>query len=150
MSNFDPANYAPLKTELTTDPKGLGLVAMTGLQAAAKLNLIGASGEFEAVGTQSVIDAWRVANAIDLGEYSAAGIAANQRSWLAMIMSAGKVDVSNATVRANFGAMFTLATSPTTRAALLALTKRSVSRIEALFGDGIYVDEADVIRARSS
>lgn len=146
-SNFNIANQAALKSELLGDPKGLGLVALGAAAAADKLNLVGASNEFEAVGTQTVLDSWRICNAIDPAEYAGPSVTAVQRQWLSMLLEGGKVDVSSANIRSGFQLMF--AAGPT-RTAMLALTKRSISRAEALFGLGISVDEADVIRARAS
>lgn len=143
MAEFDPANYAALKTELTTDPKGLGLAAMTDAAAAAKLNQVGASAETLPV--TAPIDAYLVVNATIPADYAA--LTATERDRYAAITGAGKVDPSNANVVSAFAAMFGAGT--TTRTNLQALANRSCSRAEKVWGAGVVVAPWDVARARA-
>lgn len=144
MAELTSQQYPALKTELETDPRGLGLVAMTAKEAAAKLNERGASGE--TLGDRTTVDAWEVAACVALSEFTDAGVTAGQRQWLAMVLSAGVVDASSAVLKTGFQAIFGAGT--TTRAALLALVNRPCSRGEKLFGAGVEVGPHDVQRAR--
>lgn len=143
MSAFNEANYTALKSELTTDPKGLGLAALSDAAAATKLNQVGASAE--TVPVTSPIDAYLVVNATVPSEY--ATLSATERDRYAAITGAGKVDPSNANVVSAFAAMFSPGT--TTRANLQALANRSCSRAEKLWGAGTEVAYFDVARARA-
>lgn len=143
------SQYPALKTEVTTDPKALGLVAMTDDAAAAKLNQVGASAEV--LSDRKVLESWEVMNAIDPTEWSTVNASHTpaQKEWFDDLISSGKVDASNARIRAGLGAMFPAGAAPVTRAALLALIDRSCSRAEKVFGAGAFVQYFDVARARA-
>lgn len=137
------AQLPALKTELTTDPKSLGLVALSGVEAAAKLNLAGAS--VETLPIETVVDSWRIVSCVTFTDWGA--LAAADRQLLQIIVSANRVDIGNANIRSLFQSLFGAAT--TTRANLLALVNKSVSRAEKLFGTGVFIGEHDVLRARA-
>src|SRR5688572_21578162 len=140
---LDPSNYPALKTELTTDPKGLGLVGMTDGVAASTLNQLGASAD--TVPQTQPIDSYLVINATTSTDWAA--LSATERTRYQTLTGAGKVDPSNANVTAAFLAMFPAGS--TTRANLQALANRSCSRAEKLWGTGVVVAYYDVGRARA-
>ncbi len=149
MADFDSVNYAALKTELTTDPKGLGLVGMTAAVAAAKLNQVGASAETL---PNRVLESFEFTRCIKMSEFDTVftGWTAGQKEWYARLLASGKIDVGNTSIRTDLGTLFPNATAPISRAAVLAIADRSCSRAEKLWGSGVTVAYYDVERARAS
>lgn len=149
MADFDPANQAALKTELTTDPKGLGLGAMTDTAAAAKLNQAGASSETL---PNRVLESFEFMRCVKMSEFDAvfSTWTAGQKEWFARLVSTGKVDVGNTQVKTDLVTLFPAGTAAVTRAAVLAVTTRTASRAEVLFGAGVIIQYFDVARARAS
>lgn len=134
------AELAILNTELTDDPKLLGLANMDNPAAAAKLNEIGASGETVSAGT---INGQELQKAVVGAEFLALS-AVKQRGWLAIISAGdGQVEVDHAGIVAQVTAIWNGSTTLTN---LAALRTRSASRAEALFGHGIAM--FDVAEAR--
>lgn len=132
-------NIAVLKTELTTDPLAFGYSGMTHLVAAQKLNATntGRTLPRTSVGKNELL------TAIVDSEWPSTAILQNK---LLCIFCCDTIDASNTNVRGVFAAIFGSAT--TTRANLLALGTRTVSRGEELgLGD---VTAGDVERARAA
>ena len=135
-----PTDYKTLRTELDTDPLGLGYAGKTDQQVATLLNTARQSIDLET----GVLTAYQIVNCIDRGEYAL--LSAVDRSLLALLVSAGQVDTKSPTIRATFLAMFPSATAPVTRAALVAIQSRKGSRAEQLIGS--LVTSADIAYGR--
>ncbi len=136
-------DYQALKKELTTDPLGLGLAALSSIAAAIKLNEVPTS---PAAGRQierNIVSTWEIFEATVPSEWAALSAAEKQRyqSMLAM----GSINLKKPNTRATLAAMFGAAT--TTRANLIALQNTSASRATVLFGE--EVKYWDVERARA-
>jgi len=144
MSSIDPGDITSLtalKNEINNDPRALGYAGKTSAQQAAILNA--QSGDTLSI--NALLDAYQVINATDPTEWAA--LSAQEKQRFQTITGAGQVDVSNANVRGQFQAMFGAGTA--TRAALLALTNRQVTRAEKLFGVGMIIAYYDVDRAKA-
>ena len=135
-----------LKTEIQTDPKGLGYSGLAGpADIAAKLNEHGASGETI---EPTFIDTIDAAAAVDVTEYAALSL--DRRQLWSDILTAGQdrgFPAKHSGIRSLIGDLFTAGNSPITRAALLALQVRSASRAEILFGEGVGVNYFQVSAA---
>lgn len=143
MADITEADYLLLKDELITDPKSLGYAAMSNIEAASKLNEIGASGE--KIGRETV-DGQEANKCVVIGEYTALS-AAQRDAWTAIISAgAGQIDVDDDRVKTQIAAIWVAGTD--TRVNLLALADRDASRAEILFGRGAFIHEWDVGRAR--
>jgi hypothetical protein len=130
-----------LKTELTTDPAGLGYAALVASGHTAGLaDLLNAPNAAIRV-NRGVIEAYRIVNAIVPGDWAA--LTAAQKQSLQLIISAGQVDVSDVNVRQAFVDAFGAGTA--TRAALVGLATRDGSRAEQVLGQP--VSHLDVARA---
>lgn len=129
-----------LKTEITTDPVGLGYAGKTDKEVADTMNL---------VRDTITIDVDRVSNegllAAVVGSEFMALTAEKQRGWLA-IMALDNVPVRNTNIRGQIAAIWGAAT--TTRQNLLDLQTKDGSRAEAIWGDGAKVTHLDVAKAR--
>lgn len=145
---------ALLKTELTTDPGGLGYVAARASgNVAALANLINlphsgsaADGVSYSVFRNDVV-AKEVANAITAADFAA--LTALQLAQLQFLFLGGVVDFGTANVRQSFQAIFSAA-SAGTKAAIVALANRQGSRAEALWGVGVAVTVDQVVGALNS
>ena len=136
------AQLVILGTELTADPKALGLPAMDDPTAAAKLNEIGASGEEVSRG---IINGQELQMAVVGSEFIALS-AAKQRGWVCLISAGdGQVDVDDQSVIDQATAIWNGAA--TTLSNLNALRTRSGSRAEILFGAGASVGMFDIAKA---
>jgi hypothetical protein len=136
-------DYVALKTELTTDPAGLGYAAHLATGSYSPIvDLLAASRAGYTV-FRGVIPAYEVINATVPAEWAA--LTAGEKQRYQTLTGAGEVDVSNANVRAAFAAMFAAGTA--TRDALVALASRPGSRAEQALGAGITVSADDVARA---
>lgn len=137
-------DYAALKTEIQTDPLGLGYdVSPTfyvtnedDMAVAGLLNEVGGSSETIEPDFVSAADA----QAAVLGSEWAGLSDVKQRGWLA-IVGLGEIPVKNANIRAQITAIWD---PGTTRDNLIALQTRDASRAEALFGEGVTVSHTDV------
>lgn len=130
-----PANYQSLRTELDTDPLGLGYSGKTDQQIADLLNQVRATIDRDI----GVIPAWRLVGAINPDEWAALSNQEKQR--LALFVSAGDIDTQSANIRSALAAMFTAGASPLTRAAMAALQTRKGSRAEQLFGSSVTAQD---------
>jgi cytochrome P450 len=139
---------AALRTELDTDPKGLGYAARRAQSnapeaLAARLNERGASAESV---TQTYLRVEDVVAALVRAEYDA--LSAAGKDYLGVVLSAPQVKTGDATLRAQLGQLFGAGT--TTRTNLLALATRSASRAEVLWGEGFAVTDAQAADALSA
>lgn len=137
-------NYAALKTELQTDPAGLGyaphLAAGADQSLADLLNEVRQSISI----SRATIPAYEVWEAIVPAEWAA--LTANERQRVQTILSMGEVNVQGANTRSSLAAAFGAGT--TSRTNLIALQSRQGSRAEQLFGDGVAVTNEDIAKAR--
>lgn len=159
-------NYAALKTELQTDPRGYGYAALTGdyTNTAVALNRVrdgsagtvpatptGAGGLASGVVTVKRIDinASEVLEAVDRADFVATPNAllcsyfesATQQQKLRLVAEDG----SDTRILSNLKGCFTNSTPSRTRLNTIAL--RSGSRAEELFGTGTNIDVSDIERA---
>jgi hypothetical protein len=131
-----------LKTELATDPAGLGYTS-DDPTCATLLSTVGLSGETI---DREVIDGQELSAAVVMSEYMVLS-AAEQRAWMTVLAAgSGQIDVSNTNIRSQIQAIWGAGT--TTRANLVALQTRGASRTEVLFGIGVSVGHLDVAKAR--
>lgn len=128
-----------LKNELSNDPKIMGYSGKSEEEIADLLNTIGGSNETVNAG---VLESYEIVNALDASEITALTDA--ERTILGLIISAGKVDSSNPQIQAIFLNIFPTGTS---RANLIALSKRSVNRAEKL-GYPITIKPYHIARAQ--
>lgn len=138
-------DYNILKTEIDTDPKGMGYSGKTDQWCTDKLNELGASGETiirDSVSTADIItaiysdkDEFMSLTQIDLMRIN--------------LLSPIGDSVNPADIQGVTKEIFTAQSHPTIRAALIALGTRSASRAEKLFGDGTIIYYWDVARARA-
>ena len=111
-----------LKTELDSDPLARGYASMTDAQAADSLNAVNRTVDTETV------QGWELWGATVLTEYSA--LTAAQRDFWNALVGQNAISVKSAAVRANVIALWGAGT--TTRANLVALQTKTVSRAEEL------------------
>ncbi len=134
------AELAILNTELTDDPKTLGLVSMDNPTAAVKLNETGASSETVSAG---IINGQELQKAVVIADYIALSPVARD-GWMAIISAGdGQVDVDDQRV---IDQVTVIWSGTTTLTNLVALRTRSASRAEVLFGHGVGM--FDVAEAR--
>lgn len=134
-------NISALKTEITDDPKLLGLASLGDKDVSIKLNEIGASSEM--VDTLNVSNGL-LQNAVIGSEFILLD-ANRQRLWLS-ILSSDSIEVKNSNIRGQILSVWGAGT--TTRDNLSALQTRSGSRAEVLFGNGVRITQSEVQRAR--
>lgn len=137
--------YTQIRTEIDTDSKSLGLAAMktatnAAEQIATKLNEKGASGETL---TPTWTDTVEIL-AVLVGTEVLALTQAN-RDMLSILTSTVRMKTGSSTLRTAVAAIFGGAT--TSRANLIALTTRAASRAEALWGENMFLSDADVANA---
>ena len=136
-------DYGQLAAELTQDPKsyGYGTLAAQGNDQgqADLLNLV----RPEITVSRTDIRRAEVIGALVVADYDA--LTAARRDLMSAILLLEVVDATDATLRANLGAVFGAATQ--TRANLAALAQRQGSRAEQLFGTGVRIAHQDVAKA---
>lgn len=135
---------AALRTEIDTDPKGLGyatlLQASNGPEAvAAKMNEAGASGESLFKATVPVRD---ILAEMAWSEFT--GWSAAVKAGIDQYFRGEMINTGSATLRASLAAMIPAGASKT---AMIAKASRSASRAEALWGEGTQVTGAKVAEA---
>lgn len=134
-------NLTALRTELQTDPAGLGYAnAVAGSDYAGLVALLNLERPAVRV-NRSLVPAHEFVNALAPGEYVA--LTQAQRDYLVLVAAAGQVQLGGGGVRVALTALFP-ANSPT-RAALLALLDRPASRADFLFGQAASFE--DVVAA---
>jgi hypothetical protein len=126
-----------LNGELTADPLGRGYAGMSDQEAADSLNVEDRSETLTSVRASAVLEATIIS------EYNA--LTDGQKGFYHSMLAMGELDPYGANTRAVFADLFGAGT--TTRANLLALSTRAVSRGEEL-GIGIVTVEG-VTRARA-
>jgi hypothetical protein len=124
-----PIDLVALAAEINADPNGYGYSLTDNAATAALLNEARAAIRID----RDVIPAHEVIDALDPAEW--AGVTAQEKERIALIVSAGEVNVKSPNTRTAFGTAFGGGT--TTRANLLALQTRDGSRAEQLFGQGV-------------
>lgn len=132
-------DYPKLQTEITTDPVPLAYAGKTDQQIADLLNSTTTGRTLP----RAQVSKREIFNAIADAEWPTTGILQNK---LLVLFSQDFVDPTNANARAIIGSIFGPAT--TSRANLLALANRTVSRAEELNLGG-PVAAIDVNRAKS-
>lgn len=133
-------NYATLRTELLTDPAGLGYAGKSDYACAGLLNTVRGS----IAVARDTIPTWMVLDAVAQADLAA--LTANQLQTLHIVISAGEVSIASANIRAIMSALFPAGS--VTRANLVAIVNRTGTRAEQLFGVGTAVTDGDVARAR--
>jgi len=130
-----PVDLVVLKTELQTDPTGLGYSIVDLAASHALLNELRVSIQI----AQQMLPATDIIDATVFSELAATS-ATEQRMYIALT-GAGEVNVESANVRAAFMAIFP--SGSTTRANLGALQSRDGSRAEELFGEAVSLREVE-------
>lgn len=142
---LDDARLATLKTELDSDPKGLGYAGASNPEAADLLNTAGLVTPNETI-DRKTIDGQELNAAVVKTEWDALPDYGRDL-WIAIISAGnGQVDVSNSDIRSQIADTWGPATG--TRAKLLALQSRVCSRAETVFDPGVVVTMWDVAEAR--
>lgn len=116
-----------LKTEIINDPKGLGYSGKTDKWIADKLNAVGASNE---KADNDKIPSWQIINAVTENPTEYLALSQGNRDLLQLITSAQMVDIKSVGIKTAIAKMFGPGTG--TRAALMALATKFISRREAL------------------
>ena len=139
------ANLVLLKVEISVDTFRV-YSAMSNKEVADNLNTVDRTLDRE------IIDTWEILDGIDPGERSnlddIVKVTASDRLLFDNWISAGTVNIQRPNTRTFFGALFTNADFPLSRANLLAIQTRDVSRAEEL-GIG-FVHEGDVEHVRNN
>jgi hypothetical protein len=133
---------AQIRAELDSDPKSLGFATLR-LQTnnaeacAARLNEVGASSE-------TLTPMWTSSDEVKAVLVGTEILALDQahRDMLAILTSTVRIKTGSLTLRTAVAAIFGGAT--TSRANLIALTTKSCSRAEALWGEGYKITDAEV------
>lgn len=134
--------YELLRTEITSDPVALGYAGKTDQQVADLLNSLTTSRTLP----RTRVDTTDILSAIQDVAWPA--VASTAESKLRAILGMPSVDATSTNIRAMLGTIFpNSGNTATTRANLLALSTRTVSRQEEL-GLG-PVEAIDVTRAKS-
>lgn len=137
-------NYANLKTELTTDPAGLGYAGKTDQQATDLMNAVAAdnTNAFRRV-KRDRVETWEIVEATIPTEYDA--LNATEKERYARLTGLGTINPQGTNIQAAFLKMFGAGT--TTRSNLALLQWKAASRSQVLFGE--FVSYWDVARARA-
>jgi hypothetical protein len=138
---MDESKYMELKTELTTDPLGLGYAGKADEQTALLLNTEGLLGQKKDL---EVTPTWRLLTAVDDVEFAA--LTTIQLSMFQSMCSCVQVNMSNSRVRAMLQRIFI--GSPNTKANMVTLAKEPAARWETLDFGG-PVSYWDIPRARA-
>lgn len=120
-------NFLALKTEIQTDPTGLGYGTWLTPIDDARIALLLNDATKRAI-TRTLVPSWEIVTAFDPAEFTAR--TQLQQSQLATILSGGIVNMQNSNVRQIAGNIFPI--GGPTRAALLALQTQTVSRATEL------------------
>lgn len=139
-------SLSALKTELTTDPTGLGYAAHIASGVTEELAKILNQPRSAILFDRLSVAAFEIFEAVAPTEWPAVPSAEKQR--VQIVLSMGTVNLKGANTRAALQAAFDL--SPITKANILALIKRQGSRAEELFGEGTSVTHLDVGEALAS
>lgn len=139
------ANLILLKAEISVDTFRVYSI-MSNKEVTDSINTVDRTLDRE------IIDTWEILDGIDPGERSnlddPAKVTASDRLLFDNWISAGTINIRRPNTRAFFGALFTNADFPLSRANLLTIQTRDVSRAEEL-GIG-FVHEGDVEYVRNN
>lgn len=137
-------SYPALKTELTTDPAGLGYVGKTDQQAADLINTVPTvNTDTNRRVKRDRVETWEIVEATVTAEYDALSAAEKER--YARLTGLGVINPQGTNIQSAFLKMFAAGT--TTRTNLSLLQWRAASRAETLYG--VRVEVWDVARARA-
>lgn len=142
LQAFSATDLPTLKTELTTDPTGIGyapLIAAGNHQGLADAINLARAAITVRRGIRTGID---VMNAIALADFEAA-TTGRQQYILALVTPVEGVDLSNDIIRANLGAIFAAGNATRTRL-LAAADKNPASRAEQLWGINTVINASQV------
>lgn len=132
-----------LKTEITTDPAGLGYASKTDEQVSKLMNAGDNNGANFEINRKEVSGA-DIVSAIVGAEYIA--LSASQRGYVDLVTRAGQIKVKM--VKDDLLLVFTAIASPLTRAALQDAFKQTVSRAIKVVGEPVTPSNiADARRA---
>lgn len=134
-------DYVALAAEINNDPFDLGYEGLSDYEISVLLNTPGLSG-------QTIFRAYtpteELVAAIIRTEYDALSAAA--KTYLnSVVLSTRQVKTGDATLRNQIGGVFAAGT--TTRDNLIAISSKSATRAEVLFGENVTVSDIDVARA---
>lgn len=132
-------DYAALKTEITTNPAGIGYAGLDDEAIAAKLAVANRQVNREA------IDGGLLASAIVRSEYAA--LSANDKDYVRLLCATATPIPLTASFKTELGAVFGAGTA--TRTNLVALTKRTGTRAEEINLGG-QPTASDVANAKRS
>lgn len=141
--DMNETQYPALKSELTTNPRGMAIAGKTDDQIAALLNLAGASNEKQF--GAGIVPSQAIMDCVVVGEWSS--LLATAQNRLAVWLAPGFVNTSSQNVRNALGGVFGAQT--VTQANLIATFDKSISRADVLFGAGTLVQSWDVARAKA-
>lgn len=129
-----------LKTELQTDPTGLGYGPWVANGADATLADLLNEPRAGITVFRGLIDTWELIAATVRSEYDA--LLPDGKQLYQTLVSAGTLDVTDASIRALLAGLFPAGSS--TRANLIARVSRRGSRAEQLFGSGVRLSHEAV------
>ena len=131
-------NLTDLKNEILNDPEGLGYAGKTLFEKANLINALTSDTIF-----LGVLESYKVKNAFDIAELK--NLSDSDTRTLLVLLAGGEVDMGSANTRAAFTDIFPA--QSTTRANLVAIAKRNISRAEKLFGADIVVSYWEIGQA---
>lgn len=138
-----PINHATLKTELETDPKGLGLTDayVNGQDAVCAdiLNTVRQGADYQV--NRGIIPSHEVVSNIIPAEWTA--LTADEKERISFIVGAGSVDATSANVVNAFVAAFT---GTQTMDNLTAMVMMQSSRAVVLFGQSVSTEDISKTR----
>lgn len=145
------ADLLAIKTELETDPEGLGLVAPPAIDDVGNANLLNEVRTATQIERQD-IPSTEIARGINRVEYAAAAL--SDRQWIDLQLSAGLVD-ARAGSEARAGLLGIFGAGTTTRTNLSALLTRDGTRIEQMHEQGLLsqsfpITPSEVANARNA
>lgn len=135
-----------LTSELTVDPVALGFAPLVAVgDHSGLVSLLNAERSGAPAVWLDEVPAYQIRTRITLADYGVLTTA--NRNYLAFLLGGEAVDFSVAALRADLSAMFPQASTPTSRAAILAIVQKTPTRGEELFGVGTVITLADVAAA---
>jgi hypothetical protein len=146
MAIVTPGTYSlsALRTEVTTDPKGLGYAAQAGNSDSIAV-LMNTSPEPIAAGQQeqiyrNYVDTRDLIASLVLSEVAA--LTQGNRDYLSITFSTAQVKTGDSNLRTQIGTVF--ASGTTSRTNLTNAAQKNATRAEALWGDGFRVTAQQV------
>lgn len=144
------ADLLAIKTELTTDPKTLGLTVLAA-DDEANANKLNAVSALTPIDRES-IPVSEIAKAIDRDEFNA--LSAADRQWIEMITSGGSVNPKTGS-EVREGLLQAFGAGTESRTNLTALLTEPASRINQMFKEGLLtkggsVTPSDISNARAA